>query len=213
MPWMGFFKKIQLADQFVFLDHVAFSKGSYTNRVKIHSVDGLSNQWLTIPIKKHSMGTPISEIEIDRSKDFEDYLLTKIQNTYKSSPEFGDLFPKFKELASQTSKLNSLSQFNKKWIEFLCKAMGIDTGLVSSSSLSFGDSDQQVVFQICKELEAEIYISGMGGKNYLDEKAFADSNIDVEYSDFIQQCKQNNIDQSLIGKSSISWLFQGQKIH
>lgn len=212
MPWMGYFKKIQTADQFVLLDHVAFSRGSYTNRVRIHSTDGLGNQWLTIPIKKHALGTPISEIEIDRSNDIEDYLLSKIHNTYQESPGFKGLFPKIKEQAELLASIDLLSQYNIEWINFICKELGIQTAMLLSSSLEFEESKDQVVLQICNHLDATSYISGMGGKNYLDDKAFSDIGIDVEYSDFVALCNQEKIDDSLIGNSSISWLFSNQKI-
>ena len=47
MPWIGCFYKMAVADKFVYLDNVPYSKGSYTNRVQIKTQGG--PRWLTVP--------------------------------------------------------------------------------------------------------------------------------------------------------------------
>ena len=58
LPWFGFFAKISVADIFVFLDDVAFSKGSYINRVQF--LHGAQPRWLTVPVL-HKKGSLINE--------------------------------------------------------------------------------------------------------------------------------------------------------
>ena len=38
-PWPGFFEQLCLADVYIYLDDVQFSKGSFTNRVQIEDGD------------------------------------------------------------------------------------------------------------------------------------------------------------------------------
>ena len=49
LPNIGFFKKIQSSDIFVFLDDVQFSKDSFDNRNQIKSNSG--TEWITVPLK------------------------------------------------------------------------------------------------------------------------------------------------------------------
>ena len=51
MPNLGFFKKIQSSDIFVFLDDVQFSKDSFDNRNQIKTNTG-QKMYLTIPLQK-----------------------------------------------------------------------------------------------------------------------------------------------------------------
>lgn len=48
-----------------------------------------------------------------------------------------------------------------------------------------GNSTERLV-NICKKLGAETYISGIGGKEYMDEKLFEKNKINIEYQNF--QC-------------------------
>jgi hypothetical protein len=47
-PWVGFFEQMRLADVYVWLDDVQFSKGSFTNRVQVLLPD--KQTWMTIPL-------------------------------------------------------------------------------------------------------------------------------------------------------------------
>ena len=71
LPWFGFFEKIKRVDQFVFLDHVPYSKGSYTNRVQYFCKSSQKNKWLTVPIKNAPLGTAIHEIKLAESSTWE----------------------------------------------------------------------------------------------------------------------------------------------
>ena len=48
-PWIGLLAQIKLADIIVHYDDVAFSKGSFTNRVQIKNQHGMN--WMTVPLK------------------------------------------------------------------------------------------------------------------------------------------------------------------
>ena len=61
-PWVGMLEQIRLADVFVHYDDVAFSKGSYSNRVQLKVASGV--RWLTLPLKNVHMGQKIDEVLI-----------------------------------------------------------------------------------------------------------------------------------------------------
>ena len=62
-PWVGLFEQIRLADVFVYYDDVAFSKGSFFNRVQIKTSRG--SKWLTVPLEHFELGTAINAVRPD----------------------------------------------------------------------------------------------------------------------------------------------------
>lgn len=60
LPWLGFFAKAAQADVLVLLDDVPFSRGSYTNRVKVMGRTGPT--WLTVPVAHPCSGVPIRSL-------------------------------------------------------------------------------------------------------------------------------------------------------
>ena len=52
LPYLGFFKKIQSVDEFIFLNDVQYSRGDWDNRNKIRTTEG--SLWLTVPILNNS---------------------------------------------------------------------------------------------------------------------------------------------------------------
>ena len=48
LPYIGFFKKIQSSDEFVYLDDVQYERGDWDNRNRIRTRTGIT--WLTVPV-------------------------------------------------------------------------------------------------------------------------------------------------------------------
>ena len=61
LPHLGFFKKIQSVDEFVFLDDVQYERGDWDNRNKIRTFD--STQWITVPTR-NKFGSLLNEVKI-----------------------------------------------------------------------------------------------------------------------------------------------------
>ena len=60
MPNLGFFKKIQSCDIFVFLDDAQFAKDGFDNRNRIKSSDGVA--WITVPLARPVFGKKMNEV-------------------------------------------------------------------------------------------------------------------------------------------------------
>lgn len=67
IPWLPFFRKMQLADKFVLMRFCQFEKNGYTNRFKY------KDKWMTLPIqagmdlikhKRYVNGYPVDEVNI-----------------------------------------------------------------------------------------------------------------------------------------------------
>lgn len=90
LPWLGFFGKIKRAECLVILDNVGFIRDGITHRNRVRIADGWT--WLTLPVSKSPLGTPINEIRLSNDKwkkkhwktIKENYNKTDYFNTYES---------------------------------------------------------------------------------------------------------------------------------
>jgi len=198
LPWMGFFEKMKSVDQFVYLDHVAFSKGSYTNRVQYFCKSSRKKKWLTLPIQNAPLGTKISDIKLHDTGNWESKVIQTISQNI-NSPHL--------ELIADTirnRRNNSLADFNISLLTQLRNCLGIATPVIRSSQMDLRPSSEQVVLIICKELRAERYISGRGASNYLNKRAFAQNEIEFELCDYMELMRKNKkLDAETLGLTAL----------
>ena len=72
-----------------------------------------------------------------------------------------------------------------KIIHYLLSQFTINTKLVYSSELNIDKKATDKLIEICKQVEADTYLSGQGGKAYLELEKFKDHNISVIFQEFV----------------------------
>ena len=179
-PYPGFFQKVSLSDIFVILDNAQFQFDT-TNRNKIIASDGSWTR-ISVPIKKGQKFLEIRNVEIDNDLPWAENNWNMIYKSYNTTPFF-DLYKTF---------LNSI--YRKKWeyifdlnFQTLKKVfdwLGIKTKIVFESELNVTGTSSERLLNICKKIGATKYLSGHGGKNYLNEKIFAHDKINVEFQKY-----------------------------
>lgn len=180
LPWLGYFDKINRVDAFVLLDDVQFKKNEWQNRNKIRNIQGW--QWITAPVK-HKFPELINEVKINNSINWKRKHYQSLVANYSKAPHFKD-YQSFFEKTYQKDWQN-LADVNIYFIRHLIKFLGINVQLLKSSEATSakGQSTTRLV-NICKELGADSYLSGRGGKNYLDARQFEKNNIKVIFQEF-----------------------------
>ena len=181
MPNLGFFKKIQSSDIFVFLDDVQFSKDSFDNRNKIKTISDFD--WITVPLQRPVYGKKLNQILISDSTNWIKKHSDLIYENYKSAPFFSSYWYEIKQILDR--KFNSLIELNLNLINYFLKILEIPNETIKSSELKTSKTKTERLIEICKLLNASCYIAGKGGKNYIDETLFQKSNIDLTYENFI----------------------------
>jgi len=181
LPWLGYFHKIDKSDCFVFLDSVQYKAREYQNRNRIRTKDGWI--WLTVPVlvKGHSR-QPISDVLIDNSQDWAREHCRSLQVWYAKAAFFKEHFSFFENLYSR--RWERLMDLNISVIRYCLDALGITTRVVFESELGTTEHSTARIIQICKKLGADAYLSGTGGKDYLDEAQFPAAGIRLEYQHF-----------------------------
>lgn len=182
LPYVGFFQKMALSDVFVVLDTVQFSRDSYTQRTRIRTKDG--SMWLTIPVEKKNYFKQISEIPLpEDEKWLKNHKMSIIAN-YSKCKCFDNSF--INDYFSDNGKYANLQKFNEYGISYLKKKLGIHTDIVRASELDLRLElgSTELLIDILETLGADTYISGLGGKKYMDESQFSMKNIKLKYLEF-----------------------------
>lgn len=183
LPWLGYFDRIQRADQFIYLDTVQFQKNSFQNRNKVRTPAGWI--WLTVPVltKGRLFEAPLKEIGINNQVDWRRKHLGALQANYARAPYYDDVMswlrPYYERRWERLSEL-CLAMLN----EFLSR-LKISTPVVKASDLPPTQAKKSgLVLELCKQAGATTYLSGMLGKDYLDLESFREAGIAVEFHDY-----------------------------
>lgn len=181
LPWLGYFDKIWQSDLFVYLDGVQFEKNSFTNRNQIKTPQG--GAWLTVPVKlKGHLGRTIREIEIENRQNWQKKHLQSIYMNYKKAPRFEECFHKLEMFYQREYIL--LDELCWDQLQFWLEELGIPTQIVRQSELDIVAQKSDLVLELCRRFNADHYLSGTLGRDYLDEKTFAHAGIKIAYQEY-----------------------------
>jgi hypothetical protein len=160
---------------------VQYKPREFQNRNKIRTREG--SIWLSVPVVTKGLGRQkIMDVKIDNSVDWRAEHLKSIRSCYGRAEFFGRYFPFFEELYAKS--WSGLSDLNIAIIEYMVKEMSIETGIYFESRLGIESKKTDRIIEICGKLKAGIYLSGSGGRDYLEEEKFAASGIRLEYQEF-----------------------------
>ena len=171
-----------MADAFVFLDDVEITKSGYTRRTKILHRNAC-DQWLTVPLKKHSDFAKIHELEIAWDRDWVKSHLNNIQSVYAKSPFYSSFFPILKEWFFKANQFKKLSELNMYFIHKVMERLDINTEVQLSSQLPVFGKASDYNIAITKYLNGEIYLSGLGGDGYQNRNIFDEENVALKVCD------------------------------
>jgi len=180
LPYIGFFDRISKADVFVILDNVQYQKKGFINRNKIKTSDGW--QWLTIPVKQREGLKDINEVEISNQTDWKSRHWKALLYNYNKAPYFKKYSDFFEEVYKRNWDL--LVDLNVYLIKNIIDMLGLKKEIKKSSSLNTKGRADDLLIDICKELGADTYLSGPGGRGYMDLEKFKKQNISVVFQEF-----------------------------
>ena len=180
LPWLTYFHKIAQADVFVFLDDVQFSKGSYTNRVKIRAPSGA--KWLTIPVTV-SLGQAIREIGF-AGQAWRASHIDALRSTYAAAPAFAAVWPGIMESILEAEG-DDLAEVNIGLVTFLAGQLGLRCQFRRSSELQLlSASDDRLVEITTQVAPGGTYLSGRGGAKYQDPAKFLRAGLGFAYMNY-----------------------------
>jgi hypothetical protein len=181
LPWLGLFDRICRCDLFILLDNVPYSKNYFLNRNKIKTANGWT--WLTIPvIFKGNSHKLIKEIEINNRSDWCKKHWLSIYYSYKNSSYFDAYADFFEHFYKQEWRY--LAEASTQVLFSLLRMLDIKTPIRMASALGVEGRKEELILNICKSVQAEEYLSGPDGRNYLNLWLWQDNKLKVEFHDY-----------------------------
>ena len=197
-PYPGFFHKINQADVFVIQDDIKFVN-KITNRNKIISSSGYT--WINVPIKKGHQSLPIMNVKINNEIPWKKINFKKVCAGYNKT-KFFHLYKDFFENLYK-KEWNNIFDLNFETIKQVLIWLNIKTKIVIESELDVSGQTTERLVNVCKKLGADTYISGIGGKKYLDEKLFEKNKIILKYQNYTPIKYTQHMSKSFIPNLSI----------
>lgn len=183
LPWIGFFYKALLADLVVLLDDVQFARGfTWVNRNRLKCDQG--ELWLTVPVKKKGRGLQkISDVEVLNEGNWPRRFFQGISQNYAHAPYFAEHRAFLKDLMQM--RWRKLVDLNVAAIYYLADNLGIGNKVVLQSSLQIQSQGSELLVKISKETGADVYLTPLVSKKYVDENLFAKQGITIQFFKFI----------------------------
>ena len=179
MPWLGFFDKMDRADAFVLLDNVQYKKNEWQNRNRIKTPQGV--QWITVPVT-YSFPASIVDVRVNRQVTWRRKQWQALSTNYARASVWNRLRGRLESFLDE--EWGMLHQVNKASIELLRGEIGIDTPLHTASEMELSDEPTERLLDICRALEADVYLAGVDGRRYMEIDRFSAAGIEVVFQDY-----------------------------
>ena len=176
LPWLPYLEKIEESDVFIFLDTVDFQKNGLQNRNQIKTAQGA--QWLTVPVRQQ-LGQKIQDVKIDNSIDWRRKLWQTIRQCYAKASSFKAYEQDIEALYAR--EWSGLNELNIELTMLMLSWMNISTHIMRSSQMKATGVASDLVLSLCLEAGATSYLTGIGGKNYLDSESFDKAGVEIVY--------------------------------
>jgi hypothetical protein len=188
LPWLGLIHKASLADIFIYMDDVQYLEQDWNNRNQIKTGNNQSS-WLTVPVDlKNSSSRILKDILIkDEGLPFEKSWRAKhwnaLQMSYGKAPYFKEYRPLFEGLYCDVS-WKFLSELNLKILTQLFEIFQVKAKVVVASELNFLEKKSDLILEHATHFEADIVVTGMHGKDYIQTEDFKKKGVKVVFQDY-----------------------------
>jgi len=198
LPYSGFFHKLSLVDTLVLMDNTQYDK-KFTNRNKIIVPNGWI--WISVPIKKEHKFSLNRMVEINNDIDWKENHLEKLQKSYANSNFFHLYENYFQKLYKKN--WDFLFELNYEILKKIIELLGLNIKIIKESELEVQGKSTQRLVNICNSINADTYVSGIGGKDYIDTTLFEKNKINLEYQKFSHPDYPQHFSNSFIPNLSI----------
>jgi len=183
-PWLGYIAKIIQSDVFVILDNVQFKKNEWQNRNRIKTANG--TQWLTVPVI-HNFGQLIRDVQINSNTNWRHKHIQTLKTNYGKAKYYSEMMPDIEQLYDQDWQ--NLAEFNLAGIKWILEKLAIKTSLVIASDIEELKKNADIspddrLILITKLMQADTYLSGAGGQNYLKTDLFPENQLRLIFQEF-----------------------------
>jgi hypothetical protein len=180
LPYLGFIHKAAHADVFVVQDDLKYIKNDFGNRNRVQSGDDW--RWLTIPL--HADNSSLFATATAAEPNWGAKHSNILRSKYLRARHAEALAPLVDLIATQDATI--LSEINLAVTRALLSTFGLDVPLVVQSELALGafSNPNDRLIALCERFDCDVYLSGVGGRAYIDEERWSAAGIRLEWSTY-----------------------------
>jgi hypothetical protein len=183
LPYLGFFHKLFQGDIFVVMDNVEFLRRGLQHRNKVKTNQG--EQWLTVPVL-HRQKQLINEVRINSDFPWSRKHWQTLKTNYSPAPYFDTYASDLQQIFNQ--EWNSLCQLNMALIQWVMDVLEIKKPIVYASTLAVEGHKTELLINLSQAVGADTYLSGLGGRDYMDLALFDAARVQVVWQEFSPPC-------------------------
>jgi len=181
IPYQPFFFKMYLSDVFTISNTVSFSNSDGVHNYNYLVLES-KKQKITVPIASHS--GRIQNIKLAQNFKPQKLLRTVFQN-YSKARHFHEVYPEFEKI--MMTPFETMWELNFALIKWVHERLGFTCKLVVEETIEGMPEDpNDAIIHIVKSQGGNVYLSGMGGKNYLNSQKFDYANIQLDFVPVIE---------------------------
>lgn len=164
-PYLGYFQLIRHCDRWVVFDDTQFVRKSWITRNRVlHPEPAKQWQYLTIPVHRAPLGTPIGDVRIDRDRGWKASILGKL-SSYRAAPYYDDT--RALVAACLDTECASLAHWNVLALQSVCDYLGVRFDYEYSSAIAYKRDavahPGQWALETASHLGAAEYVNPAGG--------------------------------------------------
>lgn len=182
VPWMGYFEQIGVADIFLYLDDVQYTKKDWRNTNQLKTPNGIKN--IYVPVQNPHRDALINQVLISYNENWQSNLMNKITEWYKKAPYFSEIINIIASVIN--NKCEKLVDLNYHLNNEILQYIGIDTPIFFSSAIPKNSQDKnERIIELCKHFKGvDILYDGKSAQNFIDTELFRRNGIEVIFQDY-----------------------------
>jgi hypothetical protein len=186
-PYLGYFSLIAASDQFIVFDVVQYIRHGWVNRNRILKPGFAADQYVLVPLVKHSRDTKIRDMRVANQLPWKTKLLAQLQHYKKRAPHFRMT----RELLDACFEIetDSLVELNVHCLATICEALQIpfnpmrvdlnEPGFQALASKVRDPGDWALELSV--EYNASQYLNPIGGQDIFDAEKFQQNGIELQF--------------------------------
>lgn len=184
LPYLGQFDLLDQADVWIVYDAAQYIRHGWVNRNRVlHPTSGW--QYITAPVKKHPLTTPINQIEISGA-DWKTDIFKQLCHYRMDAPFYKEVIGFLEESFSGDD--TSLAKLNVTLFRATARRLGIQTPIYVFSEMGLSIEPargaEALALALCRAVGASEYINPPGGVDLYSPEGFAEHGIKLTIQSF-----------------------------
>jgi hypothetical protein len=185
LPWLGYLDKMAKADVFVVMDDLQYEAQNFQNRQRVKLNGGAT--WLTVPLERGAQTDRICDKRIANAgnpkQHWQRCQWATLRTHYGKAPFWSTYAAELEDV--YTRPWERLVDLDLHVLGLARRWFGITGAVLQSSSLDLVGQKTDRIIDLCKKVNARVYLSGRGGStDYLDVAALRQAGIAVVWQQF-----------------------------